>query len=148
MHPGVLELRPDEPEAEEEKTEVVFGACRVVGALVFGGGAGRGLGFRRNREAKLNVRLDLARVGRAVEKAELDRTHPPYIVEVDITVACMVVMAGVRVPVTEPGLVEGLARGRFRLFKAGDELAVGAAGVVLKAAFEGSGRLEDQPSCL
>lgn len=74
MHPGVLEFRPDEPEAEEENPEVVFGACRVVGALVFGGGAGRGLGFRRNREAKLNVRLDLSGVGRAIEGPDLDRS--------------------------------------------------------------------------
>lgn len=53
-------------------------------------------------------------------------------------------MRGGRVRVTEPGAVQGVARGRFRLFKALDKGAVGAAGVVLKAAFEGSGRLEDQ----
>ena len=144
MHPGVLELRPDEAEAEEENPEVVLGACRIVGALFFGGGAGRGLGFRRNRETEDDVRLDLSGVGRAVEEAELDRSHPPHVVEVDVAVAGPVVVRGIRVPVTEPGLVEGLARGRLRLFEAGDELAVGAAGVVLKAAFEGSGRLEDQ----
>ena len=89
MHPGVLELRPDEAEAEEENPEVVLGACRIVGALFFGGGAGRGLGFRRNREAKLNVRLDLACVGRAVEKPEFDRAHPPHVVQVDVAVAVM-----------------------------------------------------------
>ena len=74
VHPGVLELRPDEAEAEEENPEVVLGACRVVGALVFGGGAGRGLGFRRDCEAKLNVRLDLSSVGRAIEGPDLDRS--------------------------------------------------------------------------
>ena len=89
MHPGVLELRPDEPEAEEENPQVVFGACRVVGALVFGGGAGRGLGFRRDCEAKLNVRLDLSGVGRAVEKPEFNRAKPPHVVEVDVAVAVM-----------------------------------------------------------
>ena len=89
VHPGVLELRPDEPEAEEEDPEVVLGACRVVRPLVFGGGAGRGLGFRRDCEAKLNVRLDLTGVGRAVEKPELDRAHPPHVVEVDVAVAVM-----------------------------------------------------------
>ena len=89
VHPGVLELRPDEPEAEEEDPEVVLGACRVVRPLVFGGGAGRGLGFRRNREAKLNVRLDLTGVGRAVEKPEFNRAHPPHVVEVDVAVAVM-----------------------------------------------------------
>ena len=144
VHAGVFEFPPDEAEAEEENPEVVLGACRVVGALVFGGGAGRGLGFRRNREAKLNVRLDLACVGRAVEKPEFNRAHPPHVVQVDVAVAGPVVVRGVRVSVTEPGLVEGFARGRFRPFKALDEGAVGAAGVVLKAAFEGSGRLEDQ----
>lgn len=87
VHPGVLEFRTDEAEAEEENPEVVLGACRVVRALVFGGGAGRGLGFRRNREAKLNVGLDLSGVGRAVEKPEFDRARPPHIVEVDVAVA-------------------------------------------------------------
>ena len=89
VHPGVLELRTDEPEAEEEDPEVVLGACRVVRPLVFGGGAGRGLRFRRDCEAKLNVGLDLTCVGRAVEKAELDRAHPPHVVEVDVPVAVM-----------------------------------------------------------
>ena len=53
-------------------------------------------------------------------------------------------MHGVRVPVTEPGLVEGFARSRLRLFEAFDEGPVGAPGVTLKAAFQGSGSLEDQ----
>ena len=144
MHPRVFELGSDQAEAQEKHPKVVLCACRIVRPLVFRGGAGRGFGFRRDCEAKLNVCLDLSGVGRAVEKAELDRAHPPHVVEVDVAVAGSIVVRGVRVPVTEPGLVEGLARGRFRLFEAGDELAVGAAGVVLKAAFEGSGRLEDQ----
>ena len=89
VHPGVLELRPDEPEAEEEDPEVVLGAGRVVRPLVFGRGAGRGLGLGRDCEAELNVRLDLTGVGRAVEKPELDRAHPPHVVEVDVAVAVM-----------------------------------------------------------
>ena len=89
VHPGVLELRSDEPEAEEEDPEVVLGAGRVVRPLVFGRGAGRGLGFRRDCEAKLNVGFYLYGVGRAVEEAELDRAHPPHVVEVDVAVAVM-----------------------------------------------------------
>ena len=144
VHPGVLELRPDEPEAEEEDPEVVLGACRVVRPLVFGGGAGRGLGFRGDCEAKLNVRLNLSGVGRAVEKPEFNRAHPPHVVEVDVAVAGPVVVRRIRVCIPEPSLVEGRAGGRFRPFEALDEGAVGAPGVVLKAAFQGSGGLEDE----
>ena len=89
VHPGVLELRPDEPEAEEENSEVVFGARRVVRPLDFGRGAGRGLGFCRDGETKLNVGFDLTGMGRSVEEAELDRPHPPHVVEVDVAVAVM-----------------------------------------------------------
>lgn len=87
VHPCILEFVSDHPKAQKENAHVVLGACRVVGALFFGGGAGRGLGFRRNREAKLNVGLDLSGVGRAVEKPEFDRARPPHIVEVDVAVA-------------------------------------------------------------
>ena len=89
VHPGVLELRPDHPEAEEENPEVVSGAGRVVGPLVFRARAGGDLGLGRDCEAKLDVGLDLARVGGPVEKAELDRSHPPDVVEVDVPIAVM-----------------------------------------------------------
>jgi len=59
-------------------------------------GAGGDERFCRNREAKDNVRLDLARVGRAVERADLDRAGPPHVVEVDRAVASPVVVRRIR----------------------------------------------------
>ena len=45
---------------------------------------------------------------------------------------------------SEPSLVQGILSGRLGFLKAGNELAVGAFGVVLKAAFQGSGGFQNQ----
>ena len=89
VHPHVFELVADHPEAQEEHPRVVLGACLVVRALVFRARRARGFGERRNPEAKGDVRLDLAGVRRAVEKAELHRAGAPHVVEVDRAVALM-----------------------------------------------------------
>ena len=144
VHPDVFELRSDQTEAEEKDPEVVLGAGRIVRPLVFRARAGRTKRLGRDREAKNDVRLDLAGVGRAVEKAELDRAHAPDVVEVDRAVAGVVVVGRIRIRVTEPCSVQVVAGGRFHPLKAADELAVGALGVGPEAALKGSGGLEDQ----
>ena len=88
--------------------------------------------------------FDLARVGRSVEKAELNRSRSPNVVEVDGAVACRIVVFWVRVCVPEPSLVQGRLGGGFGFFKAGDEVAVGAFGVVRKPGFKGSGGFQNQ----
>ena len=144
VHAGVFEFLSDHPKAQEENPQVVPGAFLVVGPLGFGACALGVEGFCGDRKAKLNVRLDLARVGGSVEKAELNRSGPPNVVQVDRAVAGRIVVLGVRVCVAEPSLVQGRLGGGFGLFQPGDEGAVGALGVVRKPSFKGSGGLEDQ----
>ena len=92
VHPGVLELRPDHPEAQEENPEVISGARRVVGALIFRARAGGGLGLGGDCEAQLNVGLDLTGVIRAIKRADLHRPGSEQVVEVDRPVAAAVVV--------------------------------------------------------
>jgi hypothetical protein len=82
VHSGVLEFGSDHSKTEEEKTKVVPRAFGVVRPLGFGACAFGVEGFGGNRKAKKNVGFDLACVGRAVEKAELDRSRSPNVVEV------------------------------------------------------------------
>ena len=89
MHPAVFEFRPDEPDPQKENPKVVLGACLVVRPLGFGACAFGIEGFGGNRKAKKNVGFDLACVGRSVEKAELNRSGAPNVVEVDGAVAFM-----------------------------------------------------------
>ena len=88
VHSGVLEFGSVHSKAEEENPKVVLGACLVVRPLGFGAGALGVEGFGGDRKAKLNVGFDLARVGSSVEKAELNRSRSPNVVEVDGAVAC------------------------------------------------------------
>ena len=87
MHSGVLEFGSDHSKAEEENPKVVPRAFGVVRPLGFGARALGVEGFGGNRKAKLNVGFDLARVRCAVEKAELNRSGSPNVVEVDGAVA-------------------------------------------------------------
>ena len=87
MHPAVFEFRPDEPDPQKENPKVVLGACLVVRPLGFCACALGVEGFGGNRKAKLNVGFDLSGVGRSVEKAELNRSGSPNVVEVDGAVA-------------------------------------------------------------
>ena len=87
VHSGVLEFGSDHSKAEEENPKVVPRAFGVVRPLGFGAGALGVEGFGGNCKAKLNVGLDLSGVGRSVEKAELNRSRSPNVVEVDGAVA-------------------------------------------------------------
>ena len=71
MVPRRRELVADEAQAEEDDAHVVAPARLGVGALLPARGL-RAHRLGREREAKLDVRLDLARVQGAVEEAELD----------------------------------------------------------------------------
>ena len=144
VHSGVLEFGSNHPKAEEENPKVVPRAFGVVRPLGFGARALGVEGFGGNRKAKLNVGFDLSGVGRSVEKPELNRSRSPNVVEVDGAVACRIVVLGVRVCVPEPSLVQGRLGGGFGFFKAGDEVAVGAFGVVRKPGFKGSGGFQNQ----
>ena len=75
---------------------------------------------------------------------DFDRAHPPDVVQVDGAVAGAVVVFGVRVRVSVPGDVQLFAGLRLHLFEAGDELAIGRAGVPGEAARQCSERLEDE----
>ena len=75
---------------------------------------------------------------------DFDRAHPPDIVQVDGAVAGAVVVFGMRVRVSVPGDVQLFAGLRLHLFEAGDELAVGRAGVPGEAARQCSECLEDE----
>ena len=55
-------------EADQENAEVVLRACLAVGARVLRARRLRPLGAEANQDRELDRRLDLARVGRAVEE--------------------------------------------------------------------------------
>ena len=74
----------------------------------------------------------------------LDRSGPPYVVQVDCSIPRMVVMGRIRIGISEPCLVELFPRGGLGFFQAGDESALGALGVMSKAGFQGSDRLEEE----
>ena len=144
MHPHVFEFRADQADAEEENPHVVLRAFRAEGTLVFRTRAFRGFGEGRDGEAEDDVGFHLSGVVRSVEKPEFDRSHPPHVVEVNRAVPRPIVVVRLRVRVAEPRAVQGFACGRFGGFEAGYESALGAARVVLKAAFQGSGGLQNQ----
>ena len=144
VHPHVFVFSSDEAQPEGEHPHVVFCARLVVGALVFRGGALGVPGEGGDGEAEEDVHFYLARVGRAVEGANLDRTHSPYIVEVDRPVAGIVVMGGFRNQAAEPCFVQLVFGGRFFLFQPVDKSPVGAFGVVCEAVRQGSDRLQNQ----
>ena len=88
--------------------------------------------------------FDLSGVGCTVEGPNLDRSGPPYVVQVDRSIPRMVVMGRIRIGISEPCLVELFPRGGLGFFQAGDESALSALGVMSKAGFQGSDRLEEE----
>ena len=88
VHPAVFEFRPDEPDPQKENPKVVLGAFLVVRPLAFCACALGNDGLGNDGKAKVNVRLDLACVGRSVEKAELNRSGTPNVVQIDVPVTC------------------------------------------------------------
>ena len=133
VHPRVVEFSTDEPEAKEENPHVVGCTFGVVGTLAFGACALGGQGLRCDRQAKLDIRLNLTRMVCSVEKAEFNRSHPPNVVEVDCAVASLVVVFRHRGKSSEPCSVKGVLGGGLGLFQACDKLAVGATCVPLNA---------------
>ena len=90
MLAGVFELVAVQPQpADQENPHVVFRAPGVVFPAILAGGAFRGQGLRRDRQAKDNVCFDLARVGAAVGGPDLNRAGSPDIVQVQIAVSVM-----------------------------------------------------------
>ena len=92
-------------EAEEENPHVVLRALGAEGTLVFRARTLRILGEGCDGEAEDDVAFDLPGVGCTVEGTNLDRSGPPYVVQVDRSIACMVVMGGIRIGISEPCLV-------------------------------------------
>lgn len=133
VHADILEFLADQPEAEEENPHVVLRAFRAEGALVFRARTLRILGEGGDGEAEDDVAFDLPGVIRAVEGPNFDRSGPPYVVQVDRSIACMVVMGGIRIGISEPCLVELFPCGGLGFFQAGDESALGALGVSIVA---------------
>lgn len=144
VHADVFKFRTDQSEAEEENPHVVLRALGAEGTLVFRARTLRILGEGGDGEAEDDVAFDLPGVIRAVEGPNLDRSGPPYVVQVDRSIACMVVMGGIRIGISEPCLVELFPSGGLGFFQAGDESALGALGVMPKAGFQGSDRLEEE----
>ena len=141
---GGFEFRPVHAQPEEENPHVVLRAFRAVGALVFRARALGGQGFRGDHQAELDVGFYLSGVRCAVERANLHRAYPPYVVQVDRVVAHGIVMARIRILVAEPCFVQRFFRAGLCLFEAVDEPAVGALGVAVDPALKRSRRLEDQ----
>ena len=107
MLAGGLEFVSDEAQLEEPAAE---GVLRVVCLGSRGAGALRGQRLVADRQAELDVALDLPRVEGAVEGAELDGALLPHRVEVEQAVAAaVVVLAGVPLPVA--GVVPKLREG-------------------------------------
>ena len=106
VHADVFKFRTDQSEAEEENPHVVLRALGAEGTLVFRARTLRILGEGGDGEAEDDVAFDLPGVIRAVEGPNLDRSGPPYVVQVDRSIACMVVMGGIRIGISEPCLVE------------------------------------------
>ena len=90
MLAGVLELVAVQPQAaDQENPHVVFRAPGVVFPAILAGGAFRGQGLRRDRQAKDDVCFDLPCVGAAVGGPHLDRAGSPDVVQVQIAVSVM-----------------------------------------------------------
>ena len=89
VHADILEFLADQPEAEEENPHVVLRAFGAEGALVFRARALRVFGEGGDDEAEDDVAFDLSGVGCSVEGPNLDRSGPPYVVQVDRSIALM-----------------------------------------------------------
>ena len=89
VHADILEFLADQPEAEEENPHVVLRAFAAEGALVFRARALRVFGKGGDGEAEDDVAFDLPGVGCTVEGTNLDRSGPPYVVQVDRSIAVM-----------------------------------------------------------
>ena len=76
--------------------------------------------------------------------SNLDRSGPPYVVQVDRMVPHGIVVRGIRVGISEPCLVERFPRGWLGVFQANDEFAVGAPCVAVDSPLKRSGRLEEE----
>ncbi len=144
VHADILEFLADQPEAEEENPHVVLRAFGAEGALVFRARALRVFGEGGDGEAEDDVAFDLPGVIRSVEGPNLDRSGPPYVVQVDRMIPHRIVVGVIRIGISEPCLVELFPRGGLGFFQAGDESALGALGVMPKAGFQGSDRLEEE----
>ena len=140
VHADILEFRTDQSEAEEENPHVVLRALGAEGTLVFRARALRILGEGGDGEAEDDVAFDLPGVGCTVEGSNLDRSGPPYVVQVDRMVPHGIVVRGIRVGISEPCLVERFPRGGLGVFQAGDEFAVGAPCVAVDSPLKRSGR--------
>ena len=97
VHADILEFLADQPEAEEENPHVILRAFGAEWALVFRARALGVFGEGGDGEAEDDVAFDLSGVGCTVEGPNLDRSGPPYIVQVDRSIASMVVMGGIRI---------------------------------------------------
>ena len=133
-------------EAEQENPQVVLGARLAVGARVLCARCLRVLGAEGNQQGELNRRLDLARVGRAVEEAVLDRVLAavPEVVEVEGAVAGAAVVAVAVVASAVVGVANLRHRRVAHRANLVDETVVGLARVGIDAALQGSRRLENQ----
>ena len=145
VEPHRLEEVAVRAEAEQENPEVVLRARLVVGAGVPRARGLRALGAEGDEDRELNRRLDLARVGRAVEEAVLDcALVVPEVVEVQRVVAVALVVVGVRREGSEPRGVDRVHRRVAHRANLVDETVVGLLRVAFDAGGQGSGRLEDQ----
>ena len=95
MHPDVFELVTVQPKAaDQENSHVVFRAPGVVFPAIPAGGAFRGQGLRRDRQAKDEVCFDLPGMSVAVGDPYLDRAGSPDVVQVQIIIAVFFVVCG------------------------------------------------------
>ena len=97
VHADILEFRTDQSEAEEENPHVVLRALGAEGTLVFRARTLRILGEGGDGEAEDDVAFDLPGVGCTVEGTNLDRSGPPYVVQVDRMVPHGIVVGGIRI---------------------------------------------------
>ena len=146
MVPHRLEEASVRAEADEEDPEVVLGARLAVGARVLRARGLRVLRADGDEERELNRRLDLARVGRAVEEAVLDGVLAavPEVVEVEGAVAGAAVVVEAVVAPRVVGVADLRHRRVPHRADAVDESVVGLARVGVDAVLQGSRRLQYQ----
>jgi hypothetical protein len=142
VHAGCFELVADHPQPQQEDAQVVFGAFGIELALATGGGAG-GDGLGGQREHKLDVGFDFARMERRVGSAHLDRVAIPEIVQVERGVAGRVVMLRSGVLASIPCAVEVAQRARTALLDSPNEVVAQAAAVALAVGVDAEG-VKDQ----
>jgi len=87
VHSRVLELVPDQAQAQEEHPGIVLGARFAVFPAILAAGALGVQGFRGQRQGQVDVGPDLARMRSSVVEAELQRAGPPNVIKVQIMVA-------------------------------------------------------------